>query len=98
MRIFARFTFIFNLGFIAAMLMQITDSSLLPAGAIGEAGIHSIVVFILTLYFLATLINFIFCTLGLYILIFNKNNRIPKWLLYFNLVMMGWQLIYLFII
>lgn len=97
MRIFSRITFIFNIGFLIALVLQATDASALPAGAMDGAVLNPLVIFILTLYFLSGLVNFIFFLFALYFLTSGKPHSVPRWILYVNLVILIIQLFYFFI-
>lgn len=98
MRAFSRIAFIFNLGFLAAFILQVTDVAL-PEGGVANAGsANPVVALILGLYFLSGLVNFVFFMFVLYLFLFRKTHSIPRWLLFINFLILLWQFIYFLII
>lgn len=97
MRFFARFTLIVNICFLASVVMRLIEiGNKAKDVANGSVKLNPFISSIVVLGWIAIFINLFFAILFIARYTSKKMNDIPKWIVYFNLILLPMQVYYYF--
>ena len=97
MRIFSKIVFIFNACFIAAAILRLVEMIKRSQGNLNAAiPLPPLENALVLLGYTAIFINIVFALLSLYWIFSRKINLLPRWIVFFNLVMFPIQVWYFF--
>ena len=96
MRFFARLVAICNLCFIITVIMRYVEQSYARQGNGEVMRLPFAQSTLVVLGYSAIILNFIFVLITLYLLLAKRLNRVPRFLIIFNLIVFAWQIIFHF--
>ena len=97
MRFFARFTLICNLCFVASIPLRLMEiNSKMNNATNGSVKLNPAISSIVVLGWIAIFINLFFAILFIARYSSKKMNGIPRWIVYFNLILLPVQIYYYF--
>ncbi|CAN5595436.1 hypothetical protein BH11BAC3_BH11BAC3_32040 [soil metagenome] len=98
MKLFSRITFIFNLGFIAFIILQYIEINKKKSNSVDNIiPLPYLTGMLVIMGQLAIFINLIFCMLVVVLLALKRIKQIPRWLVISNFILLLIQLFYFFI-
>jgi len=99
MRLFSKFVFLCNCCFLIAMILRWVEMSKRSQGNFnGAIPFQPLESTLIVLGYSAILFNLIFCLLIVTRLLTKKSTELPKWLLWFNLLLLPAQVTFFFFI